>query len=81
MGKFQLNAQIHVKYSGLRQEPMGYMRLSIEAEERAPRFQSQTQPQTLSQRWANVSTMSAVSSHSWEYCKAEMTGNSTSSQW
>lgn len=36
------------------QEPVGYMGLSIEAKERAPRFQSQTRPETLSWGWATV---------------------------
>lgn len=33
ISKFQLNAQIHVMCSRLRQKPMGYMRLSFEAKE------------------------------------------------
>lgn len=45
---------------GLIQVPVGYAALSTKSKDRAPRFQSQTRPETLSQGWANVQTLTAA---------------------
>lgn len=42
------------------QEPVGYMGLSTVAKGRVPRFLSQTRPETLCWRWANVLTLPAA---------------------
>ena len=49
-----------MRYSWVIQEPVGYTALSSKSKDRAPRFQSQTRPETLSQGWANVQTVTAA---------------------